>query len=88
MKITEAEYNIIKKAEEITSTECEITWTDAENFEGYIDPEELLSMIENLTIEYEEKAEELKDKEEYCEEYHVERYRDEYDMYGISRDDF
>ena len=88
MKIGEAEYKIIKKASDINSVKYEIKWTDAEKLEGYIDPEELLSMVEDLVFEYEYKEEELRDQEAYCEEYHVNRYRDEYDMYGISRDEF
>lgn len=88
MKVTEENYSILKKASDITNSEYEIKWTDAENIEGYVDPEELLSIIEDLTMAYEDTEEELRSREQYCEEYHVNRYKDEYDMYGLSRNDF
>lgn len=68
MKVTEDNYNILKKASDINSVDYEIKWTDAENLEGYIDPEELLSMVEDLVYAYEDKEEELRDLEQDLED--------------------
>lgn len=67
MKIDESDYRYIKRVQDITSTDYEIIWKDAENIDGYILPENLMSMIEDLLCEIdilEEKIEYLENKEE------------------------
>ncbi len=53
MRINEDNYNIIDRAEKILFTEYNKHWFDAENIDGYMDEEELLSIIENLCDEIE-----------------------------------
>lgn len=57
MKINEDNYELIKKASEITCMNYEIKWIDAENIEGYIDNETLLSIINDLLIEIDKLSE-------------------------------
>lgn len=61
MRITQDEFDIISKASEITLTDYEIKWTDPDNLEGYIDPEDLLVIIQDLICEIEHKEEEIED---------------------------
>lgn len=53
MRINENNYNIIDRAEKILFTEYDKRWFDAENIDGYIDEEQLLSIIEDLCNEIE-----------------------------------
>ena len=53
MRIDEDNYGIIDRAEKILFTEYEKHWFDAENIDGYMDEEELLSIIEDLCDEIE-----------------------------------
>lgn len=61
MKINENVFDIINKVHEITLTDYEIKWFDAENIDGYIEPEILLNIIQDLICEIEHKEEEIED---------------------------
>lgn len=54
----------------------------------FIDVEDLIGWIENLNYEVEHAQEELEDFKNEVEEYYKPRYRDEYDLYGVSPRDF
>ena len=49
MRITEDNYSIIERASKLTMTDYNIIWKDAENIIGWIDEDELLNIIEDLT---------------------------------------
>lgn len=61
MKIDENVFDIINKVHEITLTDYEIKWFDAENINGYIESDVLLNMIQDLICEIEHKEEEIED---------------------------
>jgi len=86
MKVNETNYSILNRASNITGTDYEIRWFDAENIDGYIDEDSIISMIEDLIGEIDRLEEEKQDIENY--------YKDNYkpisasEMYGISDRDF
>lgn len=61
MKVNESNYDILKRVEDITNTDYEIKWFDAENIDGYIESESLISMIEDLIGKVENLEEEIED---------------------------
>lgn len=61
MKIDEGLYRIISRATEISGREYNVYWRDSENIEGFIDPDELLTAVDDLIGEYERIEEELED---------------------------
>ena len=61
MKVDESNYDILQRASEITSTNYEIKWFDAENIDGHIDAIELVSIIEDLICEVDRLEEEIED---------------------------
>ena len=65
MIIDEDNYSILSKVTDITATNYEYKWFDAENIDGYISANTMLDMIEDLLYEIDvqkEKIEELKDR--------------------------
>lgn len=56
--------------------------------DGYMEVEDLLRLIEDLNYEVQHVQEELDDFKNEVEEYYVPRYKDEYELYGVSRSDF
>lgn len=74
MKIDESNYDVIRKAEDYTSTDYGIIWKDAENIDGVIPVENLLNIVEDLMCEIgclNEKIEDLERPKEH----------DDYDAY-------
>lgn len=63
MIVNEYNFDILNKVSKITLTDYEIKWFNAENIEGYIDPEGLFCMIENLLCEIEYLQEKYEDLE-------------------------
>lgn len=61
MKVDESNYELLKRVSDITRTDYGIIWKDAENIEGYIDTDGLLSMIEELILEVDRLKEEIED---------------------------
>ena len=61
MKVNESNYDILKRVEDITNTDYEIKWFDAENIDGYIESDSLISMIEDLIGKVENLEEEIED---------------------------
>ena len=88
MRVTPDNYETLKKASDITLVDYDIKWFDAENYEGYIDSEGLLSMIEDLIVEYNHKQEEIEDIKQDIEDNYTPRRIDPYEEYGVSRNDF
>jgi len=76
MRISEDEYWIIDKAEKITTTDYEIKWFDKDTFDGYIDDENLITIIDDLLSEIDylnEKIDELQKPKEKDDEQERER---------------
>ena len=88
MRVTPDNYEILKNASDITLVDYDIKWFDAENFAGQIDSDGLLSMIEDLIVEYHRKEEQLEDLKQDLEDNYVPRRIDPYEEYGVSRNDF
>lgn len=72
MKVDESNYSTLSKVSDITFTDYEIRWFDAENINGYIEIDSLLSMVEDLICEvdhwkekYEDLEQDIKDNYKY-----------------------
>lgn len=83
LKPTEKELEILTKVTEITGVDY-----DAKEWKQDITIESLLDALKDMVYEYHIKEEELEEKKEYCDEYHVCRDIDPYEEYGVSRKDF
>lgn len=68
MKVDESNYETLQKASNITFTDYEIKWFDAENINGYIEVDSLLSMIEDLICEIEHLQEKYEDLQQNMKE--------------------
>lgn len=63
MRIDESNYSTIKRASDLTLTDYDIIWKDAENIDGYICSETMLGIIEDLISEIDRLEEKIKDIE-------------------------
>lgn len=61
MKVNESNYGVLKKVSDTTLVDYEIKWFDAENIDGYIESESLISMLEDLLGELEKEKEKYED---------------------------
>lgn len=86
MKVDETNYGILKKVSDITLTDYEIMWFDAENIDGYIENDNLVSMLENLLYEYDKLQEKYDDLESDLESNY--RAIPIAEQYGISEREF
>ena len=64
MRVDVSNFETLKRASEITLTDYNIRWFDAENIEGYIDGEDLLSIIDDLIYEVDRLEEQIEDIKE------------------------
>ena len=86
MKVDESNYYILDKASKITLTNYDIKWFDAENVDGYIEPDNIITMIEDLVYEIEDLKEKIKHiKQDIQDNYRPIPYSE---MVGISDRDF
>ena len=86
MKVDESNYYILDKASKITLTNYDIKWFDAENVDGYIEPDNIITMIEDLVYEIEYLKEKIKHiKQDIQDNYRPIPYSE---MVGISDRDF
>lgn len=63
MEVNETNFDVLQSASRLTKTDYEIIWKDAENIEGYITEDSLVSMLEDLIGEVERLEEEKEDLE-------------------------
>lgn len=63
MIVDESNHETLQRAYDITGSPDKIYWRDAENIDGYIDSDDVISLLGDLIIEYEHKAEEVRDLE-------------------------
>lgn len=75
---------LIKEASETVGTD----YTTDIDSDDYIEVDVLLELIEELNYAVKHVQDELDDFKNEVDEYYVPRYKDEYDMYGLNRNDF
>lgn len=86
MRVDVSNFETLKRASEITLTDYNIRWFDAENIEGYIDGEDLLSIIDDLIYEVDRLEEQIEDiKEDIRDNYKPISYAEQV---GINDSDF
>lgn len=68
MRVDESNYETLEKASKITVTDYDIKWFDAENIDGYIDNDSIISMIEDLICEVGRLEERIDDLEQDIED--------------------
>lgn len=66
MRINESNYDILKKVSDVTMTTYDIKWFNEE--EGFVDEENLLTMIEDLLVELHTLEEKIEDLEKDIED--------------------
>lgn len=88
MKVDEAVFDVLTKAQEYTMTNYNIYWSDAENIDGYIDAFELYDIVQDLVVELGAKEEKIEDLEKNIRENYKPKKIDYYDDYGINERDF
>lgn len=86
MIVNESNFDILEKASKITLTDYEIKWFDAENINGYIETDNLISIIEDLIYEIDRLEEKIEDiKQDIRDNYRPIPYAEQV---GISDRDF
>lgn len=64
MIVDESNFDILDRASKITRTDYSIRWFDAENINGYIETEAMLSIIDDLIYEIDILQEKIEDMEQ------------------------
>ena len=86
MKVDESNFETLDRASKITLTNYNIKWFDAENIDGYIDPDNVITMIDDLIYEIDYLKEKIEDiKQDMRDNYRPIPYSE---MVGISDRDF
>lgn len=75
---------LIKEASETVGTD----YTTDIDYDDYIEVDVLLELIEELNYAVKHIQDEFDEFKNEVDEYYVPRYKDEYDMYGLNRNDF
>ena len=75
---------LIKEASETVGTD----YTTDIDYDDYIEVDVLLELIEELNYAVKHVQDEFDEFKNEVDEYYVPRYKDEYDMYGLKRNDF
>lgn len=76
MKIDKSNYDVLNKAQELTSTDYGIIWRDKENIDGYIPTDNLFNIIEDLMCEIGSLNEKIEDLERPKEHDNYDAYED------------
>lgn len=88
MKINESDFDILDRASKMMGTDYNIKWFDAENFDGYIDKDDLIVMIDDLIREIDNLNERIEDIEKDRDEHYQYKEIDPYEEYGLNKGDF
>lgn len=83
-KLEEMWLKLIKEASDTVGTD----YTTDIDADDYIEVDDLLELIEELNYAVKHVQEEFDDFKNEVEEDYVPRYKDEYELYGVSRNDF
>ena len=68
MIVDESNYEILERVSKLTLTDYEIRWFDKKNIYGYIETDNLISMLEDLLCEIDTLEEKYKDLEQDIED--------------------
>lgn len=68
MIVDESNFEILDRVSKLTLTDYDIKWFDRKNIYGYIENDNLLSMLEDLLCEIDSLEEKYKDFEQYVED--------------------
>jgi hypothetical protein len=88
MKINEDNISLLDRVREITGSDVNVVWTDAENLQGYVAAEDLYEVIGDLLVEIGRLNEELEEVIEDRNENYQPKPFDPYREYGIYEEDF
>lgn len=83
-RLEEMWLKLIKEASDTVG----IDYTTDIDSDDYIEVDVLLELIEELNYAVKHVQDELDDFKNEVDEYYVPRYKDAYEFYGVSRDDF
>ena len=83
-KLEEMWLKLIKEASNTVGTD----YTTDIDADDYIEVDDLLELIEELNYAVKHVQEEFDDFKNEVEEDYVPRYKDKYELYGVSRNDF
>ena len=83
-KLEEMWLKLIKEASDTVGTD----YTTDIDADDYIEVDDLLELIEELNYAVKHVQEEFDEFKNEVEEDYVPRYKDEYELYGVSRNDF
>lgn len=83
-RLEECWLKLIKEASDTVGTD----YTTDIDSDDYIEVSDLLELIEELNYAVKHVQEEFDDFKNEVEEDYVPRYKDEYELYGVSRNDF
>lgn len=83
-KLEEMWLRLIKEASDTVGTD----YTTDIDSDDYIEVDDLLNLIEELNYAVKHVQDEFDEFKNEVDEYYVPRYKDEYDMYGLNRNDF
>ena len=61
MRIDESNFGTFDRVQNMCGYNYDIRWTDSHNLKGYIDPDVMLSMIEDLICEVDRRDETIED---------------------------
>lgn len=61
MRIDESNFDVFYRVQNMCGYNYDIRWTDSHNLKGYIDPDVMLSMIEDLICEVDRRDETIED---------------------------
>lgn len=61
MRIDESNFDVFDRVQNMCGYNYDIRWTDSHNLKGYIDPDVMLSMIEDLICEVDRRDETIED---------------------------
>lgn len=82
MKVDEKVNYILEEAYKLTGTDYNVYWRDHDEIDGFVEPEDVMKLLEDLVEQYkvlEEMHEDLKkDVEEHYQRIYEEDYVDEY----------
>ena len=90
MRVDESNFIVLRNAEDLLNTDFEINITNDDECKGFIDEDNVISMIDELCSEIDRLREELEDQEEHYQEIIKDYYKPKspYEVYGVSESMF
>lgn len=90
MRVSEDNYGVLRRAEDMLGTDYEINITNDDECRGFIDDECVSQMIDDLCSEVDRLKEQLEEQKEYYEDQIQDYYKPKspYEVYGVSESAF